>query len=288
VDLFLQALFGGLTSGSIYAIIALGFSLVYRSTTVVNFAQGEFAMLGGLIAVSGVTALKLPLPGAVMLAVLITALIGVAVERTLVRPVRKQPVFVVILLTLAASSFFRGAAMVVWGKDPLTLPSFSGEQPLAVGGATILPQTFWILGTAIVVMALLSLVMNQTIYGKALRACAENPRAATLMGIDVGLVVMASFALSAALGGLAGVLVTPVTAMEFQFGFGLAMKGLTGALIGGLERTSGVIVGALLLGLIEALGATYVSSLMKDAMAFAVLIAILIVRPNGLLGKSAQ
>ena len=282
--LLLQTVFGGLTAGSIYAMIALGFTLVYRATTVINFAHGEFVMLGALMAISLVTGLRVPLYVAVPVAVLATAIVGLISERVVVRPVRTQPPFMLILITLGLSAFFRGTAMVVWGKDPLPLPAFSGDRALALGGATILPQVVWILGATVLVIGLLSLFLNRAAYGKALRACAENPSAASLVGINVGTMIMLSFGLSAAIGGLAGVLIAPITAMDFQSGFLLAMKGLTGAIVGGLSRVMGVVVGALLLGLIEALGAAYVSSLMKDALAFVVLIAVLIWRPNGLFG----
>jgi branched-chain amino acid transport system permease protein len=282
--LLLQTLFGGLTAGSIYAMIALGFTLVYRATTVINFAHGEFVMLGALIAISLVAGLHVPLYAAVPIAFLATALVGVVSERVVVRPVRSQPPFMLILITLGLSAFFRGTAMVVWGKDPLPLPSFSGDRALALGGATILPQVVWILGATVLTVALLSLFLNRATYGKALRACAENPNAASLVGINVSTMVMLSFGISAAIGGLAGVLIAPITAMDFQSGFLLAMKGLTGAIVGGLGRVTGVVVGAILLGVVEALGAAYVSSLMKDALAFVVLIAVLIWRPNGLFG----
>jgi branched-chain amino acid transport system permease protein len=285
--LLLQTLFGGLTAGSIYAMIALGFTLVYRSTTVINFAHGEFVMLGALIAISLVSGLQVPLYLAVPVAVLATAVVGVISERVVVRPVRGQPPFMLILITLGLSAFLRGSAMVIWGKDPLPLPSFSGDRALALGGATILPQVVWILAVTALVVALLTLFLDRAAYGKALRACAENPSAASLVGINVGTMIMLSFGISAAIGGLAGVLIAPITAMDFQSGFLLAMKGLTGAIVGGLGRVGGVVLGGILLGLIEALGAAYVSSLMKDALAFVVLIAVLIWRPNGLFGPRA-
>lgn len=282
--IYLQVLFGGLTAGGIYAMIALGFTLVYRSTTVINFAHGEFVMLGALLAISGVSALKLPLVVAVLLAILATAIVGVLFERLLLRPARAQPAFVLILITVGASFFFRGSAMILWGKDPLPLPPFSGQQSIFLAGAAILPQVIWILGAAVLTVVLLSLFLNKTVYGKALRACAENQGAASLVGINVSAMIMLSFLISAAIGGVAGVLIAPITSMDFQAGFLLAMKGLTGAIIGGLERVTGVIVGAVLLGIIEAYGAAFISSLMKDALAFVVLIVVLIFWPNGLLG----
>ncbi len=286
--LALQVLFGGLTSGGIYAMIALGFTLVYRSTTVLNFAHGEFAMMGAFLTITGVTVLQLPLIVAVILALAVTAVVGIVFERLAVRPVRTQAPFVVILLTLGASTLFRGVAMLIWGKDPLTLKAFSGETSIFIAGAAIQPQVLWVLGGAIATVIGLSLFLNKTTYGKALRACAENANAASLVGINVSTMVLLSFAISAGIGAMAGVLITPITAMEFNGGFGLAMKGLTGAIIGGLDRVSGVIFGALALGIIEAFSAVYISSLMKEAVAFVVLILVLMVWPNGVLAKRAS
>jgi branched-chain amino acid transport system permease protein len=284
--LYLQAFFGGLTAGSIYAMIALGFTLVYRSTTVINFAHGEFVMLGALLAISAVATFKLPLAVSILIAVALSGVIGVIFERLMVSPVRRQPPFVLILITLGASALFRGIAMVVWGKDALPLPSFTGGQPIEIAGASLLPQVVWIVAGTALTVALLSYFLNRTIWGKALRACAENPHAAGLVGIDVPKMVRISFLLSAAIGGLAGVLITPITTMDFQAGFLLAMKGLTGAIIGGLERVSGVVAGAILLGLIESYSSVFVSSLMKDAVAFLVLIVVLYLWPRGIFGQS--
>ncbi|MSQ27736.1 MAG: branched-chain amino acid ABC transporter permease [Dehalococcoidia bacterium] len=288
VALAMQVLFGGLTTGGIYAMIALGFTLVYRSTTVLNFAHGEFAMMGAFLTITGVTALKLPVLAAFLLAVAVTAVVGVLFERLAVRPVRTQAPFVVILLTLGASTLFRGVAMIIWGKDPLTLAPFSGSTSIFVAGAAIQPQVLWVLGGAIGTVIGLSLFLNKTTYGKALRACSENANAASLVGINVSTMVLISFAISAGIGALAGVLITPITAMEFNGGFALAMKGLTGAIIGGLDRVSGVIFGALALGIIEAFSSVYISSLMKEAVAFVVLILVLMVWPNGVLARKAS
>lgn len=288
VPLVLQTAFGGLTTGGIYAMIALGFTLVYRSTTVLNFAHGEFAMIGAFLTISGVTTLQLPLPAAAVLAIAVTAVVGILFERLAVRPVRSQPPFVVILLTLGASTMFRGVAMLIWGKDPLSLKAFSGETPITFGGAAIQPQVLWVLAGAIATVAGLSFFLNKTTWGKGLRACAENPSAASLVGINVSTMILISFAISAAIGAVAGVLITPITAMEFNGGFALAMKGLTGAIIGGLDKVSGVIFGAIALGLIEAFSAVYISSLMKEAVAFVVLILVLMAWPNGVLAKRAS
>jgi branched-chain amino acid transport system permease protein len=206
----------------------------------------------------------------------------------MVKPVRSQPPFVLILVTLGASALFRGVAMIVWGKDALPLPSFTGGQPIEIAGASLLPQVVWIVAGTALTVALLSYFLNSTLWGKALRACAENPNAAGLVGIDVPKMVRISFLLSAAIGGLAGVLITPVTTMDFHAGVLRARKGLTGAIIGGLERVSGVVAGAILLGLIESFSVVFVNSLMKDAVAFLILIIVLYLWPQGILGQSEQ
>lgn len=195
-----------------------------------------------------------------------------------------KPVFVLILCTLACSMAFRGAAMLLWGKDPLRLPPFSGETAWKIGGAAILPQALWVLGVTAIVMVLTGFVLQHTSYGKAVRACAENPTSASLAGIDVKSMIAWTHVASASLGGVAGVLISPIAAIDFQAGLLLAIKGLTAAIIGGLDRMSGVILGGLFLGVIEAYSSAFISSAMKDALAFGILIVLLMLRPQGLLG----
>jgi len=282
--LWLQVLFGGLTSGSIYALVAVGLAVIYRATRVINFAHGEFVVIGALTAASLVNPIGLPLAVAVLMGVAAAGTAGFLFERLVLRPMSDKPVFVVILCTLGSSIAFRGAAMVVWGKDPLRLPPFSGETPWRFGGAAVLPQTLWVLGLTAILMVLVGFVLQRTAYGKAARACAENPATARLVGIDVKSMIAWTYVASAGLGGLAGVLISPIAAIDFQAGLLLTIKGLTAAIIGGLDRISGVVLGGLLLGVIEAYASAFISSVMKDALAFGVLIVLLMLRPQGLLG----
>ena len=281
--LWLQVLFGGLTSGSIYALVAVGLAVIYRATRVINFAHGEFVVIGALTAASLVDPFGLPLAAAALVGVAVAGATGLLFERLVLRPMSDKPVFVLILCTLGCSIAFRGAAMLLWGKDPLHLPAFSGETPWRFGGAAILPQTLWVLGVTAFVMVLIGFVLQRTAFGKAVRACAENPMAASLAGIDVKSMISWTYVASASLGGAAGVLISPIAAIDFQAGLLLTIKGLTAAIIGGLDRISGVVVGGLLLGVIEAYSSAFISSAMKDAVAFGILIVLLMVRPQGLL-----
>lgn len=280
--LWLQVLFGGLTSGSIYALVAVGLAVIYRATNIINFAHGEFAVIGALTAASLVGVVGLPL--ALLAGIVAAGVAGLFFERVVLRPMESQPAFVIILCTLGASIAFRGAAMLVWGKDPLRLEAFSGETPLRFGGAAILPQAIWVLAITAVVMVLVGLALQRTIFGKALRACAENSWTAGLVGINVRSMITGTYVISAALGGIAGVLISPIAALDFQSGLLLTIKGLTAAIIGGLDRISGVVAGGLLLGVIEAYASAYVSSSLKDVVAFSILILLLMLRPQGLFG----
>jgi len=204
-----------------------------------------------------------------------------------VKPISRNPHFVLILATLAASTLLRGAMMILWGKDARRLAPFSGEEPIRVAGAAILPQTLWVIAAALIVVTLLGAFLKHTPYGKAMRACAEDPTSASLTGINVRMVVLLSYALAAGIGGLAGVVIAPIAGIDYQAGLMLTIKGLTVAVIGGLESLYGVVLGGLVLGVLEAFGSAYVSSVLKDALAFAVLIGVLMVRPQGLLGTRA-
>ena len=283
-SLWLQVLFGGLTSGSIYALVAVGLAVIYRATRVINFAHGEFVVIGALTAASLVNPIGLPLAAAALIGVAAAGATGLMFERLVLRPMSDKPVFVLILITLGSSIAFRGAAMLLWGKDPLRLPPFSGETPWRVGGAAVLPQALWVLGVTAVVMVLIGFALQRTAFGKAVRACAENPATARLVGIDVKSMIAWTYVASAGLGGVAGVLISPIAAIDFQAGLLLTIKGLTAAIIGGLDRISGVVLGGLLLGVIEAYASAFISSVMKDALAFGLLIVLLMLRPQGLLG----
>lgn len=283
---WLQFVAGGLTAGAIYALVALGFSIVYNASHAINFAQGEFVMLGGMGAVALVAA-GLPLPVAVTLAVAGAALAGLLVQRLALEPAQaggKADVTTLIIITIGVSLFLRGLAQVVWDKRIHPLPAFSGSEPISFLGASVVPQSLWVLlGTAFAVLGL-GWFFGRTLAGKAMRATAVNPTAAQLMGISTRGVMRASFALAAALGALGGVLTAPITFTSYDAGVMLGLKGFAAAMLGGLGSFGGAIAGGLLLGLLESLGAGFVSSAYKDAIAFVVILAVLFFLPGGLAG----
>jgi branched-chain amino acid transport system permease protein len=283
----LQFLFSGLTVGAVYALVALGFTIVYTASDVVNFAQGEFVMLGGMTTVF-LTALGLPLPLAAALAVAATTLAGLALYHLAIAPARGASVVTLIIITIGASIALRGLAQLVFDKQLHRLPAFSGDAPVSVLGATILPQSFWVMGGGVAIVVLLWAFINRTLVGKAVLATAGNRLAARLVGIDTGRIIGLSFALSAAIGAVAGILAAPITFTSYDIGTMLALKGFAAAMLGGMGSPVGAVVGGLLVGLIEALGAGYLSSTYKDAVAFIVILVVLLALPGGLFGHAAR
>jgi branched-chain amino acid transport system permease protein len=250
---------------------------------VINFAQGEFVMLGGMAAAS-MTAAGAPLALALPAAIVLAAAVGLLLEKLAIERAASADVTTLIIITIGASIFLRGVAQLVWGKGIRALPPLSGEQPIALGGATLLPQSLWVLGATLAIVAALSWFFGRTRLGRAMLATAHNRLAAQLVGIDVRLVLFASFGLAAALGAVAGVLIAPITFTSYDAGTMLGLKGFAAAILGGLGSFHGAIAGGLVLGLLESLGAGFVSSAYKDAIAFVVILAVLFVRPDGLVG----
>ncbi|MAB08347.1 MAG: branched-chain amino acid ABC transporter permease [Rhodobacteraceae bacterium] len=286
MDALLQFMFSGLTVGAVYALVALGFTIIYNASDVVNFAQGEFVMLGGMITVFAFEA-GLPLPLAALLAILVTSAIGVALNKLAIEPARGAPVVSLIIITIGASIVIRGATQLVFDKQLHRFPSFSGDDPIRVLGATILPQSLWVIGGALAVFVGLWIFFTRTLTGKAVLATANNRIAAQLVGINTGWVMTLSFGLSAAIGAFAGVLVTPITLVGYDVGVALALKGFAAAMLGGMGNPKGALVGGLLLGCFEALTAGYLSSQYKEAVAFIVILAVLFVMPQGLFGRKS-
>jgi len=281
----LQYIFTGIAIGSIYAMVALGFNIIYNCTGIINFAQGEFVMLGGMFMVTLTTVWKLPLILAFPLAVLLVVIIGIGFERIAIHPLKNPSVLILIMITIAGSILIKGIAMFAWGKEARFLPHFSGEKPIIIAGATILPQSLWVIASLVVVVAGLAFFFNRTLVGKAMRACSHNSDAARLVGISVKQMVTLSFALSAGIGAVAGVVIAPITLMDYQRGAMLALKGFGAAILGGLGSGTGAVIAGLLIGVLESLGAGYISSHYKDAIALIVLLLVLFVRPSGLLGN---
>lgn len=280
----IQFLLSGVTVGAVYALVALGFTIIFNASGVVNFAQGEFVMLGGMITFF-VHAAGLPLPLAALVAIAATAAIGVAMNKLAIEPARGAPVVSLIIITIGASIFIRGATQLIFDKQIHTFPAFSGDQPIQVLGATILPQSLWVIGGAVTVFVALWVFFTRTLLGRAVLATSNNRLAAQLVGINTTFVMTLAFALSAGIGAMAGVLATPITLTSYDVGLTLALKGFAAAMLGGMGNPKGALVGGILLGVIEALTAGYLSSQYKDAAAFVVILAVLFFLPQGLFGR---
>jgi len=281
---FMQYLLTGLTVGAIYALVALGFSIIFNASQVINFAQGEFVMIGGMATVS-LTGTGLPYMLAIPLAVVVSALVGLALEKFAVEPARGASVVTLIIITIGASIFLRGLAMLVWDKNLHALKPFTGDAPISVAGATILPQSLWVLGVTLAIVLALSWFFGRTLLGKAMLATSHNRLAAQLVGINVRMVLFLSFGLSAALGAIAGILIAPITLTSYDVGVMLGLKGFAAAILGGLGSGIGAVIGGLVLGIAETMSAGYLSSAYKDAIAFVIILAVLFFMPNGLFGK---
>jgi branched-chain amino acid transport system permease protein len=279
----LQYLLGGLVVGSIYGLVGIGYTGVYNVTRIVNFAQGDFAMLGAMGAIA-LFEVGLPLPLAIAAAIAGVGVVGAAVERWAIRPARADEVRGIIV-TLGVGVLLQGVALKLWGTDAKPMPAFSGDRPLWLGGATIPPQALWVLGTTAVLVLGLHLFFQATYLGKAFRACAVNPYAARLSGIEVQTMTVVSFVLSGVLGAVAGIIVAPIVLAQYDTGIPLGIKGFVACIVGGLGKPTGAAVGGLLLGLLEALAAGLGSSGYKNAIAFVLLLAFLFLRPGGLFGE---
>ncbi|MFA4884477.1 MAG: branched-chain amino acid ABC transporter permease [Desulfotomaculaceae bacterium] len=279
----LQLLFSGLTLGSIYSLIALALVTTFNITGVLNLAQGEFLALGALLAAS-LSAAGLPLAAAFVIAVALVTLLSGLVERVAIYPARGASGLTLIIITIGLSISLRGLALLIWGTNPVALPAFSKGAPLAIGGATIGLQSLWIFGLVAVTLAGLFAFFELTYQGKAVRACVINRTAARLVGINPATMSLLAFAGSGAIGAAAGIFIAPITLATYDMGFMLGVKGFVAAAIGGMSSISGAVLGGIILGILEVYFAGLVSSGLKDALALVVLLAVLMLRPEGLLG----
>ncbi|MBL1273287.1 MULTISPECIES: branched-chain amino acid ABC transporter permease [Marinobacter] len=280
---FLQYLFTGITIGATYALIALGFTLIYNASHVINFAQGEFLMIGGMATVS-LTAMGVPMLLAIVLAVVLAGVLGIALQRLAIAPAKNADVVTLIIITIGASIFIRGLAQLVWGKEYHVMPNFSSEEPIQIFGAVLNSQSLWVLGVGAVLVAVLVYFFTRTLTGKAILATSMNKDAARLVGIRTQVVLMLAFMVSALLGSVAGIVVAPITFTSYDIGIILGLKGFVAAAIGGLGSGMGAVVGGLALGVVEAMAAGYLSSDYKDAVAFSMILVVLFFMPRGLFG----
>jgi branched-chain amino acid transport system permease protein len=282
----LQLLFAGLSQGAVYALIAIGFVAIFTVSGVINLAQGEFAALAGLVAISA-TAGGLPLGLAVVLAVVSVALVAVLMERLTITPVKRMTTLVSIILTLGVSTALKALMLLVYGPNAEGLEAITpGGTDIA--GVSIRYQDLWIIGIAALVALAVYWFYDRTLTGKALRACAEQPVAARLVGISLGRASLLSFVIAGTVGAIAGVLSSPVYFTSWESGLTLGLKGFVAATLGGLVSVRGAVLGGLLLGVLEVLTAGYIDTGLRDAVAFLLLIAVLVVRPAGVFGRHAE
>ena len=280
----LQLLISGLTIGSVYGLVAVGFCMVYNTTGVINFAQGEFVMLGGMMAATASSGFGWPLPVALVFGVFSVTLIGLIAEKLTFGLSRKPEVLNLIIVTIGLAIVIQGGVMMIWGTFPKELPAFSGEASLKVLGARVTPQAIWVIGVSVLIMVAVGFFMKKSVTGTAMRAASSDRGTASLMGIPVGRLSTLSFAVAAGIGALAGVIITPLTMTSYDHGTLIGLKGFCAAIIGGMGNVYGAFLGGLILGAAEAFAAGSGGSGYEDAVAFLLLIVLLLVRPSGLVG----
>ncbi|ADL54347.1 branched-chain amino acid ABC transporter permease [Gallionella capsiferriformans] len=301
MEIFFQQIINGLVQGSVYALVALGYTMVYGILGLINFAHGEVVMVGAMLALSALTALigwgvppLLALPVSLLLAMAGCMLLGFGIERIAYRPLRHAPRLAPLITAIGVSIVLQNLAMMIWGREYHAFPQLINNQSHHVGGAIINDIQIIIIIMAFVIMAGLMLIVHRTSLGRAMRAVAENQHAAQLMGVDVNRVISVTFMLGSALAAIAGLMVSANYGLaHYYMGFLLGLKAFTAAVLGGIGNLRGAMLGGLLLGLIESLGAGYIGDLTggflgsqyQDVFAFFVLIAVLVFRPSGLLGE---
>jgi len=285
MGIFLQLVFTGLGVGSIYTLIALGFVLIYRATNVINFAQGDFAMLGAFGMVVLTIDLGLPYWVGIVATLTVLPLVGAAFNLGVYFPLRKRGYLPVIISTLGASIFLENGMLAAYGPRPQSLPPLFASQGIRLGPVFLDSQYLVILATTVAMVALQFAFFERTLLGKKMQATSQDKEMASLLGIPVARMIMLTFAYSATLGGLAGILIAPIIFVSVGMGSAIALKAFAASIIGGFGDVKGAIVGGLALGVIETLGAAYVSVPFKDGFAFLVLLVFLLVRPQGLFGE---
>ncbi|MGH3329199.1 MAG: branched-chain amino acid ABC transporter permease [Streptomycetales bacterium] len=285
VDL-LQLTFSGISQGAVYGLVAIGFVAIFTVSGVINLAQGEFAALAGLVAIS-LAGSGVALPAAVVGAVATVVVVAAAVERLTIRPVRRMTTLFSIILTLGVSTVLKAVMLLVWGPDAEGLAPFT-RQEFVVAGVSIRAQELWIIGVTAAVSAAVFWFYERTTTGKALRACAEQPVAARLVGISLSRMSLLSFVVAGAVGAIAGVVSSPLHFTAWETGLTLGLKGFVAATLGGLVSIRAAVAGGVLLGVLENLVAGYLSTGLRDAVAFLVLIVVLVLRPGGVFVRQAE
>lgn len=284
MDLLPQVLISGIMLGSLYALVGLGFVIIYRATKVVNFAQGEMMMLGAMLALYFSSDLAIPYALAFLMAVLTAASLGVVVERVAYRKLLAAPVVTLILATVAVGQMIRAGVRILRGSEVSRFPSILSAEPFVIGGVSVTPLSLSIIAVSILLVVVFVLFFRKTLIGKGMEAMSENRDAATLSGISINRTFSMIWAMSSGLAAAAGVLMAPLIIITPDMG-SIGIKGFIGAILGGFNNIGGAIAGCFLLGIIENLGGVYVSSSMKDVISFAALVLVLSFRPQGLFGS---
>ncbi len=279
-----QATFAALSTGCMYALVAMGVCLIYNSTHVINFAQGEFVMLGGMSMVALYVDLNLPLYLAIPASVAIAVIVGMALMKVAYRPGKSTSLLSVLIITIGASLVISGGVSHGWESQVRRFAPFSGDIPIKILGASVAPQSFWVIGITCALVLGLVLFFQFTMHGKAMKACALDQTAASLLGIRVKSMVLLSFAMSAGLGAVGGIVITPLTLMSAAGGMLLAIKGFSAAMLGGMGSVVGAVLGGFVFSFLEAFTAGFLSSTLKELITFIVIINVLLFMPRGLMG----
>jgi len=284
--MFWQQFTNWVNLGAMYALLAIGYTMVYGIIKLINFAHGEIFMCGAFFTWWLMTAFDLPCPLAALIGILLATLLGIAVERIAYRPLRNAPRFAVVISVLGMSIFLQNMARIIWGAEFQVFDVDFGLPPLIIANVIIPFKKVFILSTSLVLMIALALFVKKAYLGKAMRATAADWEAAEMMGISVNLVIIVTFAIGSALGAVAGILFAiNYNSIDPYMGFNAGLKAFTAAVLGGIGNIYGAMIGGILLGIFEGVGAAYVSSMYRDAFAFGVLILALIFRPEGILGE---
>jgi branched-chain amino acid transport system permease protein len=282
-----QYVLAGIVAGAIYALIAAGFVLIYQVTGLINFAQGEFAMVGAMTAAS-LAATGMPPLAAAGIAVLAAALVGALCYLLAIRPARAATGVTLIFITLGLDVALRGAGLFVWGTNPYALEAFSRGRAITIFGGVLQPQALWVLGTDLLVFAALYLFFRYTYAGTAVRAAVANPPIASTFGIPLRTFAFWSFIAAAAIGGLGGVMVAPITQATYEMGLALGLAGFVAAVLGGLDSLPGALLGGFVLGIVQKVAGGLLSTGWEEGIGFLILVLVLVLRPQGLLGRAAR
>jgi len=286
---FIQQLINGVHVGSIYALIALGYTMVYGIVKLINFAHGEIMMLGAYVGFFAIGLWGLPFPLALLLSMVFSALLGITIERIAYKPLRNAPRISALITAIGMSLLLQNIALVIFGPDPRKMPAAISKEAITLGGVQISYLTIVTIVVSVAFMILLELFVKQTKTGKAMRAVSQDKAASTLMGIDVNRIISVTFAVGSALGALGGVLyAVAYPQVEPYMGMMPGLKAFVAAVLGGIGSIPGAMIGGFIMGVVESLTKGYISSQWSDAVVFGILILVLLVKPSGLLGKNVR